>query len=104
MLYDPKWKQKADPMAYETFIGWLEQQPSDGRYCYGDHGACLCASYLTAMGYEGVDLYSCGDFAHTSRGKRVEGQYPVQMDNLAVEQPWTFGAALQRAKMPRYVW
>lgn len=106
MLYDPKWEveTKADPMDYKTFVGWLEKQPSDKTYCYLNHGACLVADYLSAMGYEYVQVYSCGDFVHRVGRKKVNAVYPTQLDRISIESPHTYGEALERAKSRRFIW
>jgi hypothetical protein len=108
MLYDPKWEVQADtkldPMAYDTFVGWLEKQPHNKRYCYLDHGACLVASYLTAMGFKSIEVFSCGAFTHRIGNQQISAAYPQHLDGIAVHEPHTYRAALERAKSPEFIW
>lgn len=98
MLYDPKWGKttKADPFSLKSLIAWLEQQPAAGKYCYSESGHCLLARYLTAMGFEGVGI-SPWTYRHLpDREDRKE--LPDGWNNIAFGYPFTFGAALERAR------
>jgi hypothetical protein len=98
MLYDPKWEVqvKADPFSLESLIVWLEKQPAEKQYCYGDNGRCLLADYFTSVGYENVSVGAC-DFHH---GPNLEmtAKFSDDFSDIAVNRPWTFGAALERAR------
>lgn len=90
MLYDPKWnEQKVDPYSVAGLIGWLERQPSDGSYDWDSIGCCLVAQYLKSIGIE----YPAAEFFfHEALGK----DWPY--NEIAGVRPWTFGAALGRAR------
>lgn len=94
MLYDPKWEKKvADPLALECIIAWLATMPADQKYNYGDIcGACLYSQYLVGLGYE-----SGIKDAHSSRQLWKDLHNP-QTIGVACDRPWTFGAALERAR------
>jgi len=95
MLYDPKWQNetKADPYTLQGFIAWLEQQPADEHYNYYDICGCVAHQYLVSTGARGADGFSednhtLGDvFSNLHEYHFVAGAYP-----------WTFGAALERAR------
>lgn len=90
MLYDPKWeiKTKADPFSLEGFIGWLEKQPRDGAYHWYNIGDCVACKYLQAQGFS----------------EPWTIPYPSVFGGIETYQavgrpmPWTFGAALSRAR------
>jgi hypothetical protein len=81
MLYDPKW----DLMTLENLIAWLEVQPTDGTYDWRCPEGCLIAHYLTdrlgALPEYSTHLYQSMPHYHA----------------IAAHEPWTFGAALERA-------
>jgi len=89
MLFDPRWKiEKADPYALSTLIAWLEKQPAGARYNYSDcTGRCLLGLYLLAH------LVSWSDGSYGALCDRTDWGY-----NIAAKGPWTFGAALERAR------
>jgi hypothetical protein len=81
MLYNPKW----DLMSLESLIAWLEQQPADGTYQWEYPNLCLMGCYLKSR---------TDDFAS------FRNRYPdmPHYREIAAQEPWTFGAALERAK------
>lgn len=91
MLFDPKWEvqTKIDPLTIEAVIAWLERQPADQVYCYMDRGRCLAAQYNASIGrhYDGCALSLTGDTTFDER-----------LERIAVMKPYTFGAALTRAR------
>jgi hypothetical protein len=96
MLYDKKWdeKQKLDIYSLESFAAWLDQQPRDKEYDYGDSQNCASAQYLK---YHNVSKYALSpndlrkldwhDIVYS-----VDRCFPIGVDaNL------TFGDAADRA-------
>ncbi len=86
---------KPDIYALPTLIAWLETMPIDEEYNWNNcQGACLIGQYMAAQGigwYEKLngrsDAYSAFcDLTH------------VDWSPIALRRPWTFGAALARAK------
>ncbi len=77
-------------------IQWLEKQPPDEKYDYKDCGGCLLHSYFSS-------------FVKMPKGRGVGGDYwrdaarnryniSPAMSEVSIGLPWTFGAALQRAR------
>ncbi|MBR0868900.1 hypothetical protein JQ633_00910 [Bradyrhizobium tropiciagri] len=81
---------KADPFTLESLIAWLETQPSNTEYDWINCDACLCGQYVRAItGNDfpsGVTIYAHMFADH------------VEYGDVASERPWTFGAALDRAR------
>lgn len=87
MLYDPKWEVEAKPGVFsvESLIAWLETQDSAREYEWANcEGFCLLSQYLTAMG-----KHPATDYKHLDVEMRCE---------VACALPYTFGAALDRAR------
>src|SRR5258707_333877 len=91
MLYDPKWEQKTElePISLAALVAWLETQPADVVYPWLNTNDCLACRYLRAIrGPQGEK---------TARYRDVFGG----CDNyhaIAAATPWTYGAALKRAR------
>ena len=83
MLYDPRWDQqtKAVPYSLEDLIAWLEKQPAKKSYCWRDARTCLLGQYAAAIGQR-LPLYSI----------------PIHLAGVVLQEPLTFGAALDRAR------
>lgn len=87
MLWDPKWEKqtKADPKSLQSFIAWLETKNPDESYSYMNcRGACLVGQY---MAHHGV-VWSSAGF----------DEFADPFNNIAASGPYTFGAALERAR------
>lgn len=96
MLYNPNWT-KADPLTLEALIAWLETKPADEVYCYMDLGRCLAAQYNASIGRQ----YYLNGFADSlNKAKSITSASPFdwQLEDIARRQPYTFGAALSRAR------
>lgn len=75
----------ADPFSLEALVGWLEKQPGDDAYDYNSFGNCLMDQYLISAG-----LCWMNDYRHFL-------DVPTRVV-IAQRMPWTFGAALERAR------
>jgi hypothetical protein len=99
MLYDPKWEQKtetkADPFKLETLIAWLEKQPAAGEYEYTSSTGCALCQYFRAQGINVRTLDICG---FSVVGSYTEHSYPRAFAEATRSLPWTYGAALERAR------
>jgi len=87
MLYDPKWQRQSDPAALTSLIAWLETMPPNGEYDWENcDGECLIGVYgaATGLGAKWHDVHS----AYFERDEL----------HIASDTPWTFGAALDRAR------
>lgn len=96
MLYNEQWNKR---LSLDGLITWLEQQPPDRVYDYNHASSgvfqtgCLLYQYLDDIGYPVTKVYSeCVD----TRTSSVP--LPRGMNTVAAMKPWTFGAALERAK------
>jgi hypothetical protein len=92
MLYDPKW-EKPKALTLAGLIAWLETQPAEGKYNYlCKNGSCLLDRYITSV---------------TGRPSRPTILHfeicggSQELSTIAYNQPWTFGAALERAREVR---
>lgn len=85
-----------DPLSLDGLIAWLETMPADGEYDWANIRGCLGFQYLTAVGLP-VDCCS-GDYWIDAHGR--DHALPWLPD-IAGLVPWTFGAALQRARALR---
>jgi len=97
MLYDPKWAKpevKADPFSLSGLVAWLEQQPKRRRYNYWNcEGKCLYGLYMASHGIAWSESGGNKGDAHP-RGRFCSIVY----DRVASSTPYTFGAALKRAR------
>jgi hypothetical protein len=94
MLYNEQWDRKKpatepDKFSLAGLVAWLERQSPETEYDFRNSSTCLLAQYLIAVAgqtYPGEFNYSkvCGGIApyHT----------------VASRGPWTYGAALKRAR------
>ena len=89
MLCDPKWNAETDPFSLDSLIVWLENQPAGKQYDFNDRrGRCLLCQYL-ADAAPGV--YWCRAYIKITRSA-------PETELVARQTPWTFGAALERAR------
>ncbi len=86
MLDNVKWylPKVADPQSLGALITWLEPFPAKKPYCYTDSGKCLAAQYNKSIGrpYASTHLTP----------------FDCDLELIALEEPHTFGAALERAR------
>lgn len=85
MLYDPRWEKKP---TYAGFVAWLETKNPKERYEWGNCGNCAIAQYLKLFGINNVDDIPYDDYAALEGGDNF----------IAMNEPWTFGAVLERAR------
>lgn len=99
MLYNKNWDRpevKADPLTIESVVAWLEKMPPANRYDYRRcDGHCLYGQYMAFHGFAWGESGACGPV----RGDDTRTQFCIEVyENVAQPQPWTFGAALDRAR------
>lgn len=98
MLYDTRWdaKIKTDPLTFESLIAWLEKMPADGAYNYEDcSGKCLYGLYMAAHGIAWEESGACSQL---DSGPERATFCDLVYAKVAASRPWTFGAALDRAR------
>lgn len=100
MLYDKRWDVQTDMYSLASLIAWLEQQPAEESYCYADNGKCLLGQYfseksgkLVLVGSNDV-CFALDKPDHWSKDVYFSRYFGL----IACGRPWTFGAALARAK------
>jgi hypothetical protein len=86
---------KPDVFSLEGLIVWLEKQPEQMEYDWGRPGWCLIAKYLRAAGLDVVSVNVPGTCALVNERNP---EMTEQMADVAVGRPWTYGAALTRAR------
>lgn len=96
MYFDPTCKSetKADPFSLDSLITWLERQPPDREYDYGDTENCALCQYAKSIGYENPRAGGnyIREFDSCTRN------YIPNSEDVVAPDPWTFGAALERAR------
>jgi hypothetical protein len=94
MLYNPNWSEtKTDPFSLGSLIAWLERQPRSIHYEYICGGTCLLAQFFQAHGYSNILV---GGFRVLLDDIMCE--LPAWFNDIAISEPHTFGAALERAR------
>lgn len=101
MLYDSKrWDKhsKTDPVSLDGLIAWLETKPSKQYYPYYDcNGTCLYSQYLEALGF-GTGTDAPDSASRIAARKLWDRLHEGSFIYIAKMTPWTFGAALARAR------
>lgn len=98
MLYNEAWDKptKADPFELGTLIAWLEKQPADGAYDYRECDECMFWHYFKS---HGLPLSSVGPgYYRLSPNICQTHDLPEHFEDIAWQSPWTYGAALARAR------
>lgn len=91
-----KSKVQADFCSLESLIAWLGTKRANVRYDYDScRGDCLYGLYAASFGFSWEDSGACGSYLSTP--ERNEFCTTVYGD-IAAPLPWTFGAALDRAR------
>lgn len=95
MLYDPKWEKTETKVAHPSLAGliaWLETRPPEGEYNFDDcDGACLVSLYGASFKPDWNHSRDYMDACEVIFGNAM-------LVGPACETPWTFGAALARAR------
>lgn len=104
MLHNPKWDTTTDLFNVNTFIGWLEQQPSDQTFSYFYSDNCAIGQYLTAHGQRYINFMQ----TDTSEFKTIcqwnmaisanFRKLPVEERTSRTYPLMTFGATLDRMR------
>lgn len=69
------------------FIAWLRQQDPNKEYDYMDcKGRCLIGLYLGSIGHP------------WKPEETMKSRFYGSLNRVAVQEPWTFGAALKRIR------
>jgi hypothetical protein len=96
MLWNPKHDHtttKAVVFDLPMIIAFLETKNSKGCYIYPDCGGnCLYSQYMVWLGYRKDHV--CPDTPAYSVWSKLNKMY----GDIAATRPWTYGAALKRAK------
>lgn len=104
MLYDKRWDKQPKispaPLSMGDLAAWLETKAPHEQYKSYDAARCLLTQFVRARGYRRPIFTSRSVFEYRRLGFWIaKGQYsPDLYDLVAVQRPWTFGAALERAR------
>lgn len=92
---------KTDPFSLDGLIAWLAQQPPDRKYEWYYCEACLMHAYFSeglalpnVPGHPTLFLRGGNIFSYSDLFSSVHAYHAVGKPT-----PWTFGAALSRARM-----
>lgn len=85
---------KTDVFSVAGLAAWLETQDGATEYEYLSNENCLVCRYLLARNVPAVRVSSLGwrDANH------VRHSLPFAFDDVAVDGPWTYAAALDRCR------
>jgi len=87
------------PFTLESLIAWLETMPPQESYRFEcTDGSCLIGQYSTAHGQGRLPYYQQTEAFANAWGGEPDGLRISHAERLAVSEPWTFGAALTRAR------
>ena len=78
-------QQRARIFNLDNLIAWLETKDPTQRYDYWIPKSCVMGQYLTEQGFMPWDT--------------DVSQLECEFSSVGVSKPWTFGAALERAKL-----
>ena len=83
-----------NPLAIEALTDWLEKKPEDKVYNYGSCRGCLLYKYLKDIGLpiRSVSTKYWWDEDY------ITHNLPPGFDDISIDRPHTYGAALRRAK------
>jgi hypothetical protein len=94
MLFDPNWTHpdiQLGPVSLKGFIGWLETMPPGAEYDYRMPRTCALGQYQEASGFSGDEVIINLGTSNLTKWQR-------DLDHIVLTLPWTFGAALSRAR------
>ncbi len=89
--------QKADPFSLRSLVEWLEMQEGETAYDYTEPKYCLLGQYVVASGGKYIPDYTIDGHTLDAGGFSLHAERP-DLYEVVSEHPWTFGAALQRAR------
>jgi hypothetical protein len=95
---------KPEDLTIESVVKWLEKQPSHGAYDYRNAYGCLAQQYNKSIGREYPVLQLAKQLKAADIPLVMEeidkrlSPFDKKLENIAKQQPRTFGAALERAK------
>jgi hypothetical protein len=93
MFFDPSCKPEVERPCLAGFIAYAEREPTDREYDWFSAAHCVVGEYLIAR---------FGKLREKENGNRIpfadacDGAENYRM--IGQTKPWTYGAALQRAK------
>jgi hypothetical protein len=97
MLYDKKW----DRFSLDNFIEWMEKQPKNKKYDFGDSLSCALAQWLKSNSSNGIIDYGDGSsFSYKIEGREYNFEH---FRKIVAMEPHKFGAAIERARNPNMI-
>jgi hypothetical protein len=84
--------------SYRSFLAWLEQQPPEGAYDFGDAERCAAGRFYRSHG-KPVQVFVSGvESVASDLGFGTGDAKHYKMLDALGNRPQTFGAALQRLR------
>lgn len=83
-----KAKPKAKPLTLKNLIVWLRKKPARGQYVWHEPTNCVIGQWLRASGTPDTEIWA----------KSVHLAKDDLFTAIALNGPYTFGAALKRAE------
>lgn len=80
----------------EGLRDWLKHKNPTEGYNYLANTGCLLFQYFKESGLNVFSVSAC--FWRDHENFHVERPFAPEMEDIALEAPWTFGAALARAE------
>lgn len=97
MLYDPKWEDKLKEPSLAGLAAWLETQDPATVYNWLSTKDCLMCRYARSIG---MTIHGAGG-SYWRMPDQSKVEWPKGSTNVARHEPFTYGAALQRARNMR---
>ena len=99
MLYNKDWDVKTkDLFTLDNLIAWLETKDPTEVYSFHWPDSCLLGQWARNVDASAFNMRIEGSFVYKVNEEPINLR---EYDNIACYEPWTFGAALQRAKALR---
>ena len=104
MLYNKDWDVKTkDPFTLDNLIAWLETKDPTEEFNYYFNNNCLLAQWVKNIDINAQPNMASHAFSYIVNDQEVDFlvSHKSFMRNVINVEPWTFGAALERAKALR---
>ena len=99
MLYNKDWDVKTkDPFTLDNLIAWLETKDPTMEYSFYFPDSCLVGQWARTVDASAFNIVTEGSYVYKVNEER---RNLFSFHPIVCPKPWTFGAALERAKALR---